>query len=113
MRVRLAAWLLAGVTVAAALAATAVDAGLEHARDGWRPQLALVVGLSFVAGLGLLVVERAHATRIGLLLLALAAGAGLDNLASRIVNEVVLDRGERPWWIRAVAALLQGDWPGF
>ena len=113
MRARLAAWLLAGVTVAAALAALAVDAGLEHERDGWRAQVALLVGLSFVAGLGLLVVVRARATRIGLLLLALAAQGGIDNLVSRIVDEMLLDRGERPWWTRALVGLSQANWPGF
>jgi signal transduction histidine kinase len=113
MRARLAAWLLAGVTVAAALAATAVDAGLEHQQDGWRAQLALLVGLSFVAGLGLLVVVRAGATRIGLLLLALAAQGGIDNLASRITNEVVVDRGEQSWWARVVVGVGQADWPAF
>ena len=112
MRARIAAWLLAGVAIAAALVAATVDAGLEHGRDGWRAQGALLVGLCLVAGLGLLVVVRARATRIGLLLLALAAQAGIDNLSSRIANEVVLDHGERSWLARSFIALGQADWPG-
>ena len=90
MPTRIAAWLLAALTVAAPLAMLPIDSGLEDP-DETAPILGGVALFAVVAALGLLVVERSPGRRIGLLLLGFAALLSLSFLSQHVTAAVILD----------------------